>query len=176
MPWRQKLPVGITLMPVLQSVRIAGNTREYSWETHCWKGCVLARELWPWHMTRYFVSWCLLFIWMKFLNPLHMKWKKVKVLVTQLSLTLCHPMVYPWNFPGKNAGVGCHSILQELFPTQGLNPGLLRCRQILHHLNHQGSSFSCGSPSKLASSPPPVLGSWATILEIAGYMKCTVIF
>ena len=45
----------------------------------------------------------------------------------------------PWDFPGKNTGVGSHSLLQELFPTQGSNLGLLHCRQILHHLSHQGS-------------------------------------
>ena len=41
--------------------------------------------------------------------------------------------------PGKNTGVGCHALLQGIFPTQGLNPGLLHCRQILYHLSHQGS-------------------------------------
>ena len=33
----------------------------------------------------------------------------------------------PWIFPGKNTGVGCHSLLQGIFPTQGLNLGLLHC-------------------------------------------------
>ena len=45
----------------------------------------------------------------------------------------------PWDFPGKNTGVGCHFLLQEIFPNQGLNPGLLRCRQMLYHLSNQGS-------------------------------------
>ena len=54
----------------------------------------------------------------------------MKVLVAHLCLTLCNPMVCPWNALGKNTGVGCHSLLQEIFPTQGLNPGLLHCRQI----------------------------------------------
>ena len=35
--------------------------------------------------------------------------------------------------------MGSHSLLQGIFPIQGLNPGLLHCRQILHHLSHQGS-------------------------------------
>ena len=35
------------------------------------------------------------------------------------------------NSPGKNTRVGSHSRLQGIFPTQGLNPGLLHCRQIL---------------------------------------------
>ena len=47
----------------------------------------------------------------------------------------------PWDFPGKNTGVGCHFLLQEIFLTQGLNPGLLHCRQTLYHLSHQGSPF-----------------------------------
>ena len=34
----------------------------------------------------------------------------------------------------------CHSLLQGIFPTQGLNSGLLHCRQILHLLSHEGSS------------------------------------
>ena len=41
-----------------------------------------------------------------------------------------------------NTGVGCHSILQGIFPMQGLNLGLLYCRQILNHLSHQGSPKS----------------------------------
>ena len=39
-------------------------------------------------------------------------------------------LLCPWNSPDKNAGVGCHSFLQGIFPTQGLNSGLLHCRQI----------------------------------------------
>ena len=41
--------------------------------------------------------------------------------------------------PGKNTGVGCHALLQRIFPTQGSNPGLPHCRQILYCLSHQGS-------------------------------------
>ena len=39
---------------------------------------------------------------------------------------------------GKNTEVGCHALLQGVFPTQGSNPGHLHCGQILHHLSHQG--------------------------------------
>ena len=39
--------------------------------------------------------------------------------------------------PRKNIGVGCHSFLQGIFPTLGLNPGLLHCRQILYYLSHR---------------------------------------
>ena len=41
--------------------------------------------------------------------------------------------------PGKNTSVGCHTLLQGIFPTQGSNPGLPHCRQILYHLSYQGS-------------------------------------
>ena len=42
-------------------------------------------------------------------------------------------------FLGKSIGVGCHFLLQGIFLTQGLNPGLPHCRQMLYHLSHQGS-------------------------------------
>ena len=45
-------------------------------------------------------------------------------------------LLCPWNFPGQNTRVGCHSLLQGIFPTQGSNLGLLHCRQILYHLKH----------------------------------------
>ena len=41
--------------------------------------------------------------------------------------------------PGKNTGAGCHARLQEIFPTQGSNQGLLHCRWIFYHLSHQGN-------------------------------------
>ena len=33
-------------------------------------------------------------------------------------------LLYPWDSPGKNTGVGCHFLLQGIFATQQLNPGL----------------------------------------------------
>ena len=42
-------------------------------------------------------------------------------------------LLCPWNFPGKNTGVGCHFLLQGVFFTQGSNPRLLIGRQILYH-------------------------------------------
>ena len=41
--------------------------------------------------------------------------------------------------PGKNTGLGCHALLRGILPTQGSNPGLFHCQQILYHLSHQGS-------------------------------------
>ena len=78
--------------------------------------------------------------------------------VAQSCPTLCNPMDYSpsrllflWNSPGKNFGVGCHFLLQGIFLTQGLNPGLLHCRQLLYNLTHQGS------PSHLH---PQTLDKW----------------
>ena len=63
---------------------------------------------------------------------------KVKVFVAQSCLILCNPMdctrlLCSCDFPGKNTGVGCHFLLQGIFPTQELNLGLLHCRQILSY-------------------------------------------
>ena len=70
----------------------------------------------------------------------------VLCLVSQSCPILCDPMdcTLPDSSvhgasPGKNNGVGCHALLQEIFATQGSNPGLVHCRQILYHLSHQGS-------------------------------------
>ena len=44
-----------------------------------------------------------------------------------------------WDSPGNNTGMGCLFLLQGIFLTQELNPGLLHYRQILYHLSHQGT-------------------------------------
>ena len=50
-------------------------------------------------------------------------------------------MLHPWDFPGKSTGVGCHFLLQRIFPTQGSNLGLPQFRQTVYHLSHQGSIY-----------------------------------
>ena len=64
----------------------------------------------------------------------------------QSRLTQCNPMdcnppgsSVHGDSPGKNTGVGCLALLQGNFPTQGSNPGLLHCRQIIYYLSYQGS-------------------------------------
>ena len=54
----------------------------------------------------------------------------------------------PWDFPGKNTGVGCHSLIQGIVPTQGLNSGLLGRRRILRHLSHHGSPLRTWKPPR----------------------------
>ena len=50
-----------------------------------------------------------------------------------------HGLHSPQNSPGQNTGVGSCSLLQGIFSTQGSNPGLPHCRQILYQLSHKGS-------------------------------------
>ena len=74
-------------------------------------------------------------------------WDCCCCLVAQSCLTLCDPV--DCSPPGSSVhgilqarvtGVGCHSLLQRPFLTQGSNLGLSHCRQILYRLSHQGSS------------------------------------
>ena len=61
--------------------------------------------------------------------------------ITSDSLQL-HGLYSPWNSPGQNTGVGSLSLLQGIFPTQGSNPGLQHCRQMLYQLSYKGSTIS----------------------------------
>ena len=56
----------------------------------------------------------------------------------------CSPAGSSVHTPGKNTGVGCHALLQGIFPTQGSNSGLPHYRQILYRLSHQGSPRTLG--------------------------------
>ena len=68
----------------------------------------------------------------------------------QSYLTLCDPtdpmqptkLLCPWNSSGKNSGVGCHALLQGIFPTQGSNPCLS------HLLHWQPCSLPLAPPGK----------------------------
>ena len=73
----------------------------------------------------------------------------VLCLVTQSCPTLCNLMdcsppgsSVHGDSPGKNTGVGCNALLQGIFPTQGLNPGLPHCRWIRYQLSYQGSPIN----------------------------------
>ena len=70
----------------------------------------------------------------------------------------------PWNFPGHNTGVGSLSLHQGIFQTQGSNPGLLHCRQILYRLSHlEMSVVGAGAKSSFSSWTM----SWLTgIIEV----------
>ena len=59
----------------------------------------------------------------------------------------------PWNSPGQNTGVGSLSLLQGIFPTQGSNPGLPHCRQIILPTEPQFSSVQSLSCVQLFATP-----------------------
>ena len=78
----------------------------------------------------------------------HSKWfSLIYMLCCADSLSYVWLFATPWTLPGssvygdslgQNTGVGCHALLQGLFPTQGSNPGLLHCRWwVLYRLSHQ---------------------------------------
>ena len=102
----------------------------------------------------------------------------MKVKVAQSCLTLCDPMdCSPWNSPGQNAGVGSLSLLQGIFPTQGLNPGLPHCRPILYQLSHKGRPrilewvaypFSSESPNPGTKLESPALQADSLPSELSG--------
>ena len=86
-------------------------------------------------------------------------------------------------------GVGCHALLQGIFPTQGSNPGLPHCGQILYHLSHQGSPrilewvtypFSRGSSQpRNQTRISCIIGrffiNWATkVTTLKGLCACSV--
>ena len=80
----------------------------------------------------------------------------------------------PWKSPGKNTGVRCNA-LQGIFPAQGLNLGLPRCRQILSRLSHQGKdegtpvSYKHKEFARQTSSffqPPAIFFQWIQILGL----------
>ena len=80
------------------------------------------------------------------------------------------------NSPSQNTGVGSLSLLQGIILTQGLNPGLLHCRQILYHLSHKGSPFpnplsgyliSAGCSENNKTHFPPLRLLWAQA-EVGG--------
>ena len=79
-----------------------------------------------------------------------LKWSEVKSLNRVRLFATPWTVAYqaslcPWDFPGNSTGVDCHFLLQRIFPTQGSNPGLLHCRQMLYGLSHQERFFFQGA-------------------------------
>ena len=60
---------------------------------------------------------------------------RARLFVTPWSIA-CTKLLRPWDFPGKSTGLGCHFLLQGIFPTQGSNSGLPHCRQTLYRLSN----------------------------------------
>ena len=73
-------------------------------------------------------------------NMLHSRSESCSVVSDSLQP---HGLYSPWNSLGQNTGVGSLSLLQGIFPTPGLNPGLPHCRWVLYQLSHKGSPYCC---------------------------------
>ena len=84
-----------------------------------------------------------------------------------------HGLYSPWTSPGQNTGVGSLSLLQEIFPTQGSNPGLPDCRWILYQLSHWGSLRIREWVIYLFSSRSSQPRNWTGVSWVAGklYLK-----
>ena len=67
------------------------------------------------------------------------KWSEIQSFMSNSLRS--HGLYSPWNSPGQDTGVSRLSLLQGIFPTQGSNPGLLHCRQILYQLSYQGLPY-----------------------------------
>ena len=94
-------------------------------------------------------------------------WYGVKSLSVSNSLWP-HGLYRLWNSLGQKTGMGSLSLLQGIFPNQGLNPGLPHCRQILYQLSHQGSPRILewvAYPFSRGSSRPR---NWTRVSCIAG--------
>ena len=79
-----------------------------------------------------------------------------------------HGLYSPWNSLGQNTGVGSLSLLQGIFPTQGSNPGLLPCSQILYQLSHQGRPRILEWIAYLFSSRSSQPRNWTMVSCFAG--------
>ena len=119
----------------------------------------------PWTALIQFASYLLFFLFIVFcLNHgslffyknHHFHKSEISVTFAQSCLTLWSPIdcslpgsSNPWDFLAKSTGVGCHFLLQGIFPTQGSHPSLPHCRQMLYCLSHQGSPSVTSKMSKI---------------------------
>ena len=87
---------------------------------------------------RFFISWATREAQMELKHP-KIPWSESENFSVVSDSLQLHGLYSPWNSPGQNTGVGSCSFLQEIFSTQGLNPGLPHCRQMLYQLSQKGS-------------------------------------
>ena len=109
-----------------------------------------------------------------------------QLLFSSLDVLSCvHLFVTPWTvahqsplsmgfFSSKNIRVGCHFLLQGIFPTQILNLGLLHCRQILYCLSYQRSPLFIGAHGKGTQPDEPISkASWLLFGNLITKVLCT---
>ena len=108
--------------------------------------CFVSSHLYPFK-TLSVKTACIYFLFPIFLFPLRVFESEIRSVMSDSLWP--HGLFSPWSSPGQNTGVDICSLLQRLFPTQELNPGLphcrqilfsfFSCRQILYQLSHKGS-------------------------------------
>ena len=80
-----------------------------------------------------------------------MKWLSRVRLCNSMDCIICPWLLRPWDFQGKSIGVGCHFLLQGIFPTKGSNLGLPHCTQItassFPHSWHTKCAYNTGNKS-----------------------------
>ena len=78
-----------------------------------------------------------------------------------------HGLYSPWNSPGQTIGMGRLSLLQGIFPTQELSPGLPHCRQILYQMStREAQEYWSRKPNLfLADLPDPGFELWSPALQ-----------
>ena len=104
--------------------RMSMLTKVLEWKKHWWSALQMSPSLEAWEASASIPIVCVCSVMSRSLQPDEPKPARL----------LC-----PWDFSSKNTGVGCHSFHRGIFPTQGLNPGLLHCRRIFYLLSHKGS-------------------------------------
>ena len=111
------------------------------------------------------------------------EWASEWVKVAQLCPTLRPQGLYsPWNSPCQNTEVGSLFLLQGIFPSQGLNPGLPLFRQILYQLGQKGSprrsevvantTTQMSPENSLSESYRRVHSTWGHLYKMSSIRKC----
>ena len=103
---------------------------------HDMANCVLALKRHTSHLYSYFISY-------RGMHSEVMSLSHAQLFATPWTVVYKVPLFM--EFSRQVTGVGCHFLLQGIFPTQGLNPGLPHCRQTLYRLSHQGSNIHSSS-------------------------------
>ena len=100
--------------------------------------CFVSSHLYPFK-TLSVKTACIYFLFPIFLFPLRVFESEIRSVMSDSLWP--HGLFSPWSSPGQNTGVDICSLLQRLFPTQELNPGLPHCRQILFFFFLQADSL-----------------------------------
>ena len=123
LPSKDKLAeVPVSVLPFLPSDNLAGKSRIQPWHQ-----AMISHHISPgWIIKTHSPLWK---------SPCMCAWLLSGVWLLATPWTVASRLLCPWDSPGKNTGVGCHALLQGIFPTQGSNPSLFSCigRWVLYH-------------------------------------------